>query len=97
MNSSNREHEISYVISHMFVPVNNKLLRNSKRQQQNRNNNNTPTPKNFEFEKFKQKYVNKNRNASEKTIIKAYKKNMKIRLSFAMKASSPIPRNNKKK
>ena len=39
MNSSNRKHEISYVITHMQVPVNNKSLRNSKRQQHTSNNN----------------------------------------------------------
>jgi hypothetical protein len=43
MNSSNRKHEISYVITHMQVPVNNKPLRNSKKLQESNKNNITPT------------------------------------------------------
>ena len=43
MNSSNRKHEISYVITHMQVPVNNKEFRNRKKLQENNKNNITPT------------------------------------------------------
>jgi hypothetical protein len=65
---------------------------NNNTPNNNTPNNNTPTPNNFEFETFKQNYLKKNTHANEKTIIKAYNKYMKKRLSFAMNASSPISR-----
>ena len=65
---------------------------NNNTSNNNNNNNNTPTPNNFEFKTFKQKYLEKNTNASEKNIIKEYKKYIKKRLSFAMNTSSPITR-----